>query len=161
MLKHMFLWLAPCPHANSSRLSRCHGAAAACPSQRNTSYLPFLVRWPSPPPNHHLHTRAASLYANQHLTATHLLLPSRRRAACFQLILAVCSTNCCSLPPPAQELGSRSLIDFQIACISALPSLALQSCPRVLDMRRVLEEPAAVVSRGDCGLFSRSFDMHA
>jgi hypothetical protein len=47
-------------HANSSRLSRCHGAAAARPSQSSISYLPFLVRWPSPPPNHHLHTRAAS-----------------------------------------------------------------------------------------------------
>ena len=31
--------------------------------------------------------------------------PLPRRPARFQPILAICSTNCCSLPPPAQELG--------------------------------------------------------
>ena len=81
--------------------------------------------------------------------------PLPRRPARFQPILAICSTNCCSLPPPAQELGRATAscvsVDSHIACIPALPSGALQSCPRVLDMNIIRTHAA----RSDLPWFQR------
>ena len=56
-------------------------------------------------------------------------------------------------------------VDSQIACIPALPTRALQSRPRVLDMNIIrsprCEERPAVVSKDDVrrSLFGRSFDV--
>lgn len=66
-------------------------------------------------------------------------------------------------PQPHVSVAS---VDSHIACIPALPSGALQSCPRVLDMNIIrnprCEERPAVVSKGDSrrSLFG-SFDICA
>ena len=120
--------LPQCSH-HTLRLAVVH---AARPSQSDTSpaitsYQPSTFAFPFP----RAYPSAASSAQTsipRPTTTTHHRLPSPRRPACFQLILAVCSTNCCSLPPPAQELG-RATASYSTSVDSYTPRDSLHTRP--------------------------------
>jgi hypothetical protein len=106
---------------HASRPSQSDTSPAITSYQPSTFAFPFPRAYPSA-------ASSAQTSIPRPTSTTHHLLPSPRRPACFQLVLAVCSTNCCSLPPPAQELG-RATASYSTSADSYAPRDSLHTRP--------------------------------